>query len=112
METISFEKLPEAVAQLHQKLENIERLLEEQSDQNNPKIQKGLLSVSEAAEFLNLAVPTVYSMVSRGEIPFMKRAKRLYFSSEELLEYVREGRQMTDEDIKDEAINNLKERRY
>jgi excisionase family DNA binding protein len=39
-----------------------------------------LLIVQEAAQFLNLTVPTIYSKVSKGELPVMKRSKRLYFS--------------------------------
>ena len=51
-----------------------------------------LLTVQEAAQFLNLTVPTIYSKVSKGELPVMKRIKRLYFSNLELMEYLKEGR--------------------
>jgi excisionase family DNA binding protein len=51
-----------------------------------------LLIVQEAAQFLNLTVPTIYSKVSKGELPVMKRSKRLYFSKLELMEYLKEGR--------------------
>ena len=51
-----------------------------------------LLTIQEAAEFLSLTVPTMYSKVSKGELPVMKRSKRLYFSRTELLEYIKYGR--------------------
>ena len=51
-----------------------------------------LLTIQEAAEFLSLTVPTMYSKVSKGELPVMKRSKRLYFSRTELLEYLKQGR--------------------
>ena len=51
-----------------------------------------LLTVQEAAQFLSLTVPTIYSKVSKGELPVMKRSKRLYFSRTELFSYLREGR--------------------
>jgi len=51
-----------------------------------------LLTVKETAKFLKLSVPTIYSKVSKGELPFMKRSKRLYFSKMELLEYLRGGK--------------------
>lgn len=54
-----------------------------------------LLTIQEAAEFLNLTVPTIYSKVSRSEIPVMKRSKRLYFSKLELISYLKEGRKKT-----------------
>lgn len=54
-----------------------------------------LLTVQETAQFLNLAVATIYSKVSRGELPVMKQGKRLYFSSTELMQYLKEGRKKT-----------------
>jgi excisionase family DNA binding protein len=54
-----------------------------------------LLTVQEAAQFLNLTVPTIYSKVSKGELPVMKRSKRLYFSNLELMEYLKKGVKIT-----------------
>lgn len=71
-----------------------------------------LLTVQEAAQFLNLTVPTIYSKVSKGELPVMKRSKRLYFSSTELMEYIKEGRKKSNAEIEQEAkaylLNNKK----
>ncbi len=62
-----------------------------------------LLSVQEAAKFLSLTVPTMYSKVSKGELPVMKRSKRLYFSSIELMEYLKQGRKKSNAEIEQEA---------
>lgn len=62
-----------------------------------------LFTVQEAAQFLNLTVPTIYSKVSKGELPVMKRSKRLYFSSTELMEYLKEGRIKSNAEIEQEA---------
>lgn len=62
-----------------------------------------LLTVQETAQFLNLAVPTIYSKVSKGELPVMKRSKRLYFSSTELMEYLKQGRKKSNAEIEQEA---------
>lgn len=62
-----------------------------------------LLTVQQAAEFLNLTVPTIYSKVSRGGLPVMKRGKRLYFSSTELMEYIKDGRKKSNAEIEAEA---------
>lgn len=72
-----------------------------------------LLTVQEAAQFLTLTVPTIYSKVSKGELPVMKRSKRLYFSSTELMEYLREGRKKSNAEIAQEAeayLSNHKKR--
>ena len=71
-----------------------------------------LLTIQEAAEFLSLTVPTMYSKVSKGELPVMKRSKRLYFSRTELLEYLKAGRKKSNAEIEQEAkaylLNNKK----
>ncbi len=62
-----------------------------------------LLTIKEAAQFLKLTVPTIYSKVSKDELPVMKRGKRLYFSNTELMEYVKEGRKKSNAEIEQEA---------
>jgi len=70
-----------------------------------------LLTIQEAADFLSLTVPTMYSKVSKGELPVMKRSKRLYFSRTELLDYLKDGRKKSNDEIEQEAdlyLSNLK----
>ena len=62
-----------------------------------------LLTIKQAGELLSLTVPTMYSKVSKREIPVMKRGKRLYFSRTELLEYLKEGRKKSNAEIEQEA---------
>lgn len=96
MEKLTFEMLPEAVQNLSKKLDKIESLL---NDNNKPK-EDGLLNVKEAAKLLNLSVPTIYGYVSDRKIPFMKITKRLYFSRTDLMDWVRENKRDTSEDIR------------
>ena len=70
-----------------------------------------LLSIQQAAEFLSLSVPTLYSKVSKGELPVMKRGKRLYFSRTELMEYIKEGRKKSNAEIEAEAEAYLTDKR-
>lgn len=62
-----------------------------EANKEEKKEEEKFLTVQQAAEFLNLTVPTMYSKVSKGELPVMKRGKRLYFSSIQLMEYIKEG---------------------
>ena len=55
---ITFEKLPQAVTQLLDKLENIERLLLIKSNTPQPESDI-LLTIKQAAEILHLSVPTI-----------------------------------------------------
>ena len=76
---------------------------------NNPTTEQPeqLLTIQEAAQFLNLTVPTIYSKVSKGELPVMKRSKRLYFSNTELMQYLKEGRKKSNVEIEQEAEAHL-----
>lgn len=74
-----------------------------QNNNINSKQSEKLLTVQEAAKFLNLTVPTIYSKVSKGELPVMKRSKRLYFSSTELMQYLKAGRKKLNAEIEAEA---------
>lgn len=69
-----------------------------------------LLTIQEAAQFLKLTVPTMYSKVSKGELPVMKRSKRLYFSRTELMEYIKTGRKKSNAEIEAEAESYLKKK--
>ncbi len=62
-----------------------------------------LMNVEQTAQFLNLTKATIYTKVSRGELPVMKKGKRLYFSKLELLKYLQSGRKKTQQEIEVEA---------
>jgi excisionase family DNA binding protein len=62
-----------------------------------------LLTIEEAAAFAHLSKATLYGLVSRSEIPCMKKGKRLYFSKQELTTWIKSGRKKTNTEISDEA---------
>ncbi len=93
MKNISFDQLPEAVNQLNQKLENIESLLLKQQSSTPVGNHEKILNVKQVAEMLGLTVPTIYSKVNKGELPYMKLSKKLYFSTLEIMEYLKRGTQ-------------------
>lgn len=72
-----------------------------------------LLTVQEAAEFLHLTSATIYSKVSRNELPVCKTSgsKRLYFSLAELTDYVKSGRKLTNAEIEQQADQYLTNKR-
>src|SRR5688572_6944743 len=109
MANLTFEQLPQAVYEIQQKLESIEKLLL-QTNKLGPATDE-ILTVHGAAEFLDISVATVYKMVSGREIPFMKRSKRVYFSKVELINYIKEGRRKTNLELEAEADEYLRKRR-
>ena len=77
------------------RLTNIECLLldlKHSQNLNSPDTEQ-LLTIKQAAEFLSLTVPTLYGLVQRAAIPVSKRGKRLYFSKQELTEWIKAGPQ-------------------
>ncbi len=58
-----------------------------------------------AIEVTGLAKPTIYGLVSERKIPHSKQGKRLYFSRQDLLEWIKNGKRKTQDEIADEAAN-------
>lgn len=107
---LTFDQLPNAVIMLTKEVSELKKLLLEKSELQPIDQPEQLLTIQEAAKFMNLTVPTMYSKVSRGELPVMKRSKRLYFSSIELLEYLKKGHKKSNADIEAEAEAYLKKK--
>jgi predicted DNA-binding transcriptional regulator AlpA len=78
--------------------------------QDNATTEK-FLSIKQAAELLNLAVPSIYGLVHRSMIPYMKRNKRLYFSEKELLLWIKSTRHQTNQEIRENAAASLYQQR-
>ena len=114
METLTFDQLPNAVTMLIKEVSELKSLLIEKQEQPTTDQTEQFLTIQEAAEFLSLTVPTMYSKVSKAQLPVMKRSKRLYFSRTELMEYLKDGRKKSNAEIEQEAeaylLNNKKAR--
>jgi excisionase family DNA binding protein len=105
MEPITFEQLPQAVSRLQEQLNNIEQLILRGT---TPAVDTDeLLTISQAAKFLNLSIPTIYCKVSRKEIPVNKQGKRLYFYKSELANWIKTGRKKTIAEINLEVEQSI-----
>jgi len=85
---------------IDQRLSNIENKLNDlknsRSEKNFSHEQSEDIGGIELAEkIIGLAKPTIYALVSKSKIPFMKQGKRLYFSRQELTEWIKSGRNKT-----------------
>ena len=81
---------PNAIAELLKGQQEMYSLLErlfQNPESNSDKI----LNVEQTAKFLGLSKASIYLKVSSGELPHMKKSKRLYFSTKDLIEYLRSG---------------------
>lgn len=97
-------------SQIDQRLSHLEQLiseLAEQGKQTTTDEGSDLLTIEQAADLLRLSKATIYSKCSLRELPYMKRGKRLFFSREELLAYLKSGRKRTLDEVQGEAAGNL-----
>ncbi len=106
----TYEELPAAVSLLNEKLDEIEGLLTRGN--NNTEDADRWLDVSELMAY-HPAKPvrvTVYTWTSRGEIPYHRRGKRLYFLKSEIDAWLKEGRHKTLSELRKEASIPIKTR--
>ena len=100
----TFEQLPKAVTQLFDKLDNIERLLLNNSTHRQHDPERWL-NLSELCEYLpdKPVKPTVYGWVHNRVIPCHRRGKKLYFLKSEIDVWLKTGRKKTNSEIAAEA---------
>jgi len=82
-------------------------LIETRKEQSDHPETGQFLTIKEAAAFLHLSVQTIYGYVSRSAIPVSKRGKRLYFSKQELIDWIKTGRKKTIAEINTEVNSYL-----
>ena len=91
---ITFNDLPEVVAQLRDEVMSLRNLLTEQRSENNAKAVDTHvpMSVEEAAEYLGIPKGTLYMKLSEGSIPATKPGKRYCLYRDELDKWLETGR--------------------
>lgn len=113
MKEITFNELPDAVCQLFDKLENIERLLLLNNNQNVFKPDQWF-DLNELCEYLpdKPAKGTAYGWVQKSLIPYHKKSKKLSFLKSEIDLWIKSGRRKTTAEISTEADNYLNPKRH
>lgn len=119
MQKISFEQLPQAIAELSIQLCDIHSLIKNIVLANPQQAKDKWLNIHELSDYLpdHPAVATIYEHTANNKIPFHKKSKRLYFLQSEIDEWLRKGRKATKaeqmEKLKREAeehLNSLKKK--
>lgn len=87
---ISYDNLPQAVQELHQKLDRLLSIRLKQPEESNK-----LLTVEELQNHLpeHPAKQTIYGWVNGRVIPYEKYGKRLYFRQSDIDKWTANGRQ-------------------
>ena len=108
MKNVTFEQLPKILTKILTRVEQLETLVKSMVVQGHADDE--FLTIQEASKLVNLSVPTLYSKVSRNEIPVNKIGKRLYFSKEELVRWIRPGRIRTTQEIQRDVESRMSAR--
>ena len=77
-------------------------MLEQGAKPEHPSNFPLLLSLEDAALFLDLAPQTIYGYTSKRIIPFIKKGKKLYFKKADLEDWLDEGKKKTRTEIERE----------
>lgn len=77
-----------------------------------PEHSEQLLTIDEIAELLHLAKATVYTKVSKKELPGVcKQGKRLYFDRQIIIDWIKQGRKTSNAEIKQSIKDYLLNKR-
>jgi len=71
---------------------------ERESNEDSP------LSIDEVADLIGKSKPTIYGYVSRNEIPHSKSGGRLYFFKSEIIEWIKQSRVKTIQELENEVV--------
>ena len=95
---ISIEQLPDAISNLLEKVETINRnvgfLMSSKTKQKESTSKsEEFIGIDEACEVVHLAKPTIYKLAQKGQIPHYKPSKELLFRKSELISWVERSHQ-------------------
>lgn len=97
MKNYTFDEMPNLLAKIEKRLDKIEEILSENSSATNSEVD--YIDAQKACEILKFTKPTLYSKVCKRELPFYKQGNRLYFSKAELLDWIKDGKRKSANEI-------------
>ncbi len=71
-------------------------------------VEKRLLTIKEASEYLGISVKGIYNMVNRRQIPFIKIGGRLRFDKIDLDNWVEKQKIPDSNDIKEKILQEIR----
>ncbi len=106
---ITFEQLPKAVAELHSKLDGLEKLLGQKTTPQQSHELDRWYNINEICQYLpdKPSKPTIYNWVRESKIPYHKGQKKLRFLKSEIDHWLKSGKQKTAADYAAEADSFL-----
>ena len=82
---------------------------EQKINSSGPEVEAPI-NIEEASKFLDKEVSTLYTLVQKGQIPYHKKLRKLYFFKSELVQWIKESEDDTAELEKEFLTANKKRR--
>lgn len=105
MKNLTFDQLPKAVTMLTKEVSELKSLLLEKQEQTSTVRPEHWFDLNDLIKYdpEKRTKPTWYSKISRGEVPYHKRGKKVYFLKSEIDEWLKAGKRKSNAEIEAEA---------
>ncbi len=110
MENLTFDQLPKAVITLTKEVSELKRFLLEKQEQSTNEQPDRWLDLNDLIKYdpEKRTKSTWYSKISKGEVPYHKRFKKVYFLKSEIDNWLKKGKCKSNTDIELEAYQYFK----
>lgn len=107
-DNLTFDQLPKAVKNLVEEVNELRNLLLSMEPRVNNQPEQWL-DLNDLIKYdpEKRTKPTWYSKISRNEVPYYKRGKKVYFLKSEIDEWLREGKCKSNSEIEEESSSYL-----
>jgi len=107
-EKITYDSIPEAMMHLLQEVAYIKNHLLNTATSAietapAPQVESEYLTVAELSQLIKKSMGTIYNKTSKRQIPFIKKGNRVLFERQVILDWMREGRRKTEEQLQKEV---------
>ncbi|WP_051336155.1 helix-turn-helix domain-containing protein [Aquimarina latercula] len=72
--------------------QQLQEVLSNEKESTLHKAERDIIFIDEACELTGYSKPTMYSKISRLEIPVLSKGKPLTFSKQSLIEWIHQGK--------------------
>ncbi len=109
MVAVDYNNMPEALSFLINQINSLKEQLKESARFNQPTIsdEEEILLAEDVAQLLKVTIGTIRTKTSNKEIPSMKRLGKNYYLKSEIIEYLKQGKKLSFQEIEEQANQYL-----
>jgi len=109
MVVVDYNNMPEALSFLINQINSLKEQLKESARFNQPTIsdEEEILLAEDVAQLLKVTIGTIRTKTSNKEIPSMKRLGKNYYLKSEIIEYLKQGKKLSFQEIEEQANQYL-----